>query len=129
MRRTIIPYDIALPQIPGRNPYTKPNAYLHKLGEGNYEVQTGRRPSSMFLVEKLRVAVDGWRKIGYPKLSSTTQRLFQYWFEEDHLLGNLSFRYYWAQREALEAEIDQRVYHLYGLTAEEIAIVEGAVGK
>ncbi len=29
----------------------------------------------------------------------------------------------------LEAEIDQRVYHLYGLTAEEIAIVEGTVKK
>lgn len=102
MSGTIIPYNKALPEVPNRNPYTKPDAYLHKLGEGNYEVQSGRRPSSMFLVEKLRVAVDGWRKTGYPKLSSTTQRLFQYWFEEDHLLGNLSFRYYWAQREALE---------------------------
>lgn len=102
MPATIIPYDKALPEVPGRNPYTKPNAYLHKLGEGNYEVQSGRRPSSMFLVEKLRVAGDSWRETGYPGLSPTTQRLFQYWFEEDHLLGNFGFRYYWAQREALE---------------------------
>ncbi|NKQ37732.1 MAG: hypothetical protein HF973_19235 [Chloroflexi bacterium] len=31
-----------------------------------------------------------------------------------------------ADVSALEAEIDQLVYQLYGLTAEEIAIVEGA---
>ncbi len=30
-----------------------------------------------------------------------------------------------ADVRALEAEIDQRVYALYGLTAEEIRIVEG----
>lgn len=30
-----------------------------------------------------------------------------------------------ADTRALEAEIDWRVYALYGLTAEEIAIVEG----
>ena len=31
-----------------------------------------------------------------------------------------------ADTAALEAETDQLVYQLYGLTAEEIAIVEGA---
>jgi len=31
-----------------------------------------------------------------------------------------------ANVSALEAEIDRRVYELYGLTAEEIAVVEGA---
>jgi adenine-specific DNA-methyltransferase len=33
-----------------------------------------------------------------------------------------------ADTSALEAQIDQLVYALYGLTDEEIAIVEGAVG-
>jgi hypothetical protein len=33
-----------------------------------------------------------------------------------------------ADTSALEAEIDQLVYQLYGLTEEEIAIVEGASG-
>ena len=31
----------------------------------------------------------------------------------------------WRQRDATDAEIDRLVYDLYGLTAEEIAIVEG----
>ena len=102
MPTTIIPYDKALPEVPGRNPYTRPDAYLEKLGEGRYKVQPGRRPSGMFLVEKLRVAVDSWRDTGYPGLSPASRRLFQYWFEEDHLLGQAVFRYYWAQREAME---------------------------
>jgi adenine-specific DNA-methyltransferase len=33
-----------------------------------------------------------------------------------------------ADTTALEAEIDRMVYELYGLTEEEIRIVEGAVG-
>ena len=33
---TIIPYDKALPEIPGRTPYTRPDAYLEKLDEGDY---------------------------------------------------------------------------------------------
>ena len=33
-----------------------------------------------------------------------------------------------ADLSALKAEIDQRVYALYGLTAEEIRIVEGETG-
>jgi len=34
-----------------------------------------------------------------------------------------------ADISVLEAEIDRMVYELYGLTAEEIAIVEGSVVK
>lgn len=102
-QETIIPYSRALPEAPGRTPWTKPDVFLEKLGEGDYAVRQGRRPSSMFLVEKLRKAVDAWRQNGYGKISAVTRRLFQYWFEEDHLMPEGDFwRYWWAQREAIE---------------------------
>ena len=100
---TIIPYDRALPEVPGRTPYTSPDAYLEKLGEGDYAVRQGRRPSNMFLVEKLRQAVDQWRDADYPDVSQVTRRLFQFWFDEDHLLADgTAWRYWWCQREAME---------------------------
>jgi len=102
-QKAVIPYSRALPEVPGRNPYTRPDAYLEKLGEGDYAVRQGRRPSNMFLVENLRQAVDAWRDHHYAGISPVTRRLFQYWFEEDHLMPDGSFwRYWWAQREALE---------------------------
>lgn len=101
--RTIIPYDRALPEVPGRTPYTRPDAYLEKLGAGDYAVRQGRRPSTMFLVQKLRAAVDGWRDDAYPGLSDVSRRLFQFWFDEDHLLSDgTPWRYWWCQREAIE---------------------------
>lgn len=57
----------------------------------------------MFLVSKLREAVNRWRDEGYPGISEITQRLFQFWFDEDHLLPDgTPWRYWWAQREAIE---------------------------
>jgi len=103
MTRTLIPYDRALPEIPGRTPYTRPDSYLEKLGAGDYAVRQGRRPSTMFLVPKLRQAVDRWRAEDYPGISGVTHRLFQFWFDEDHLLSDGSvWRYWWCQREAIE---------------------------
>lgn len=103
MQNTLIPYDKALPEVPGRNPYTKPDSYLEKLGEGDYAIRQGSRPSNMFLVGKLRSDVDAWRDQDYPGISPITRRLFQYWFEEDHLMPDGGFwRFWWAQREALE---------------------------
>ena len=100
---TLIPYNRALPEVPGRTPYTRPDAFLEKLGEGDYAVRQGRRPSSMFLVDRLRDAVDRWREQGYAGISEVTRRLFQFWFEEDHLLPDgAPWRYWWAQREAIE---------------------------
>jgi type III restriction enzyme len=32
----------------------------------------------------------------------TAQRLFTYWFEEDHALNGSTFRFYFGQREAIE---------------------------
>jgi len=56
------------------------------------------------LTTKLREAVGKWRKDNYPGASPVTQRLFQYWFEEDHNVPdyNVPFRYHFCQREAIE---------------------------
>jgi hypothetical protein len=59
---------------------------LEKLSAGDYAVRQGRRPSTMFLVGKLRAAADRLRDESYPGISGITQRLFQFWFDEDHLL-------------------------------------------
>jgi len=101
--KVIIPYQKALPEAPGRTPWSKPDVYLEKIKDGDYAVRQGRRPSAMFLVQKLRQAVDGWRDGGYPGISPVTRRLFQFWFDEDHLMPDGGFwRYWWAQREAVE---------------------------
>src|SRR5438105_9471208 len=62
-----------------------------------------RQPSAALLVPGIRAAVNAWRAADYPGLSETTRRLFGFWFEEDHPLRNGErFRYYFAQREAIE---------------------------
>lgn len=45
-----------------------------------------------------------WREDGYPGASDVTQRLFGYWFEDDHEVTGFSvpFRYHFCQREAIE---------------------------
>jgi type III restriction enzyme len=62
------------------------------------------------LVAKIRQAVHDWRSTGYAGASPTTKALLNWWFEIDHLTenadGSLSpFRYYFAQREAVETVI------------------------
>ena len=66
--------------------------------------ESGRRPSRLLLVPKVRAAVDAWRKGGYKGASGVTRRLFEYWFEEDHEVPvfGVPFRYYFCQREAIE---------------------------
>jgi len=114
MTTTVIPYDRALPEVPGANPYDKPQAYLKKIDEGKYEVVQGRRPSSMFLVEKIRKEVDQWREDNYPGITDTTRRLFFYWFENDFMAEGLFFwRYWWCQREAMETLV--YLYEVLGL--------------
>jgi type III restriction enzyme len=62
------------------------------------------------LVAKLREEIQAWRASGYAGASSTSRALLRNWFETEHLLeeadGSLSpFRYYFAQREAVETVI------------------------
>lgn len=59
------------------------------------------------LVAKIREEVRAWRDAGYTGASSTSRALLRWWFETGHLLEQadgtqLPFRYYFAQREAVE---------------------------
>jgi type III restriction enzyme len=102
MAKAVISYDKDLPEIPDRQAHLKPDCHLIKKTAEEFEIVDGRRPSKMLLVNRLREAVDRWRDNGYPGTSSVTQRLFQFWFEEDHLLNGSAFKYYFGQREAVE---------------------------
>lgn len=62
------------------------------------------------LVAKVREEVHSWRTAHYPGASATSAALLRHWFETEHLIenadGSLSpFRYYFAQREAVETVI------------------------
>ena len=107
MAKSVISYDKDLPEIPGRCPWANPNSYLVKdsSAPSGWRVdKSGRRPSNLLLITKLRIAVDKWRGKGYPKISDVSRRLLEYWFEEDHEVSGFStpFRYYFCQREAIE---------------------------
>jgi type III restriction enzyme len=62
------------------------------------------------LVAKIRDEVSAWRDADYPGASPTSRSLLQWWFQTEHLVeladGSLQpFRYYFAQREAVETVI------------------------
>ena len=103
-----VSYDKDLPEIPYRLAYEPPTSYLAKKKgiKDEFEIIEVRRPSTLLLINKLRKAVDAWRSSGYEGESSeVTRRLFNYWFDEDHLVKGKIFRYYFAQREAVETII------------------------
>ena len=103
MAKTVVGYESALPEIPDREPWEAPTAYLVKGRTSEYEIAEGRRPSKTLLVNHLRNAVDAWRATGYGGASDVTQDLFRFWFEEDHLLRDgRHWHYHFGQREAVE---------------------------
>ncbi len=107
MPKAVISYDKDLPEIPDRRPWEKPSSFLVKdvTAPTGWRVDdSGRRPSRLLLVPKMRAAVDSWRSGGYAGASDVTRRLFEYWFEEDHEIPGFGvpFRYYFCQREAIE---------------------------
>ncbi len=62
------------------------------------------------LVARVREGVKAWRDSGYADASATSRALLTWWFDSAHLLeqadGTQSlFRYYFAQREAVESVI------------------------
>ncbi|WP_405309947.1 DEAD/DEAH box helicase family protein [Methanobrevibacter sp.] len=62
------------------------------------------------LVHNLRVKVKEWRDSNYEGASSTSKALLSFWFEEEHWIldsdgRNRQFKYYFAQREAVETII------------------------
>lgn len=106
MAKPVISYDKDLPEIAERvgAAHLAPEAYLRRKEgtAGEFEIVAERRPSKLLLVNQLRKAVRDWRNDGYTGSSDVTQRLFNYWFEEDHEVGGKVFRYYFGQREAIE---------------------------
>lgn len=66
MPRSVIEYQKELPEIPGRCPWEKPTSFLVKDRDGWRIDESGRRKSSLLLVNKLRAEVDAWRNGGYP---------------------------------------------------------------
>lgn len=57
-------------------------------------------------VPAIREAVKAWRADKYKGITATTRELLNYWFYTDHILNNGQiFRYYAAQREAIETLI------------------------
>lgn len=62
------------------------------------------------LVAKIRDGVHAWRQAGYKGASETSIALLKWWFETEHLVeqgdgSQQPFRYYFAQREAVETVI------------------------
>lgn len=62
-----------------------------------------RLHSSAPLVPGVRREVDAWRSAGWPGVSPTTRRLLEHWFLDEHESApGVPFRWYFAQREAVE---------------------------
>lgn len=62
------------------------------------------------LVAKVREEVKAWRDQNYAGASDTSKALLNWWFKTDHMLDQADgtqsqFRYYFAQREAVESVI------------------------
>lgn len=62
------------------------------------------------LVAGLRVKVKEWRDKNYEGATDTSKSLLNWWFKEGHIIYNAdgssyNFRYYFAQREALETVV------------------------
>lgn len=57
------------------------------------------------LVYKIRLAVAAWREEGYKGASKTAHSLLNFWFNEEHFIGQATFSFYFSQREAMESII------------------------
>lgn len=57
------------------------------------------------LVYKVRLAVAKWREEDYNGASETSKSLLIFWFNQEHLLGQTSFSFFFSQREAIESII------------------------
>jgi type III restriction enzyme len=57
------------------------------------------------LVYKVRLAVAKWRDEGYKDASNTSKSLLNFWFNQEHLIGQNKFSFFFSQREAIESII------------------------
>lgn len=57
------------------------------------------------LVHKIRQQVKDWRNNNYKPASETSRSLLNFWFNTKHIRNGVEFKYYFAQREAIESII------------------------
>ncbi len=57
------------------------------------------------LVYKIRLAVEKWRDQDYAGASETSKSLLNFWFNQEHLIGQSKFNFFFSQREAIESII------------------------
>lgn len=57
------------------------------------------------LVYKIRLAVTKWRDEDYKGASETSKSLMNFWFNQEHLIGQTKFGFFFSQREAVESII------------------------
>lgn len=72
--------------------------------------ELGRQKLLPPLVENIRQQVKAWRDTGYDGATATSKALLRWWFQTEQLLPQadgttFNFRYYFAQREAVETVI------------------------
>lgn len=86
---------------------TSPSAILHPNARWLPDSQMEKLPP---LVQKLREQVKAWRDKDYDGATDTARGLLRWWFYEEHFPDGADgvareFRYYFAQREAVETVI------------------------
>lgn len=108
-KEAIIHLDQRLPEVTGRDAYSIPIRHLEPDGKGGYVEKDERRSSRTLLVNQIREDVGKWRENGYERprgVSDTSRRLMEWWFDETHFFPDGEpFKYYFAQREAIETII------------------------
>lgn len=57
------------------------------------------------LVYKVRIAVAKWREEEYKGASEISKSLLNYWFNQEHIMGQTNFSFFFSQREAIESII------------------------
>lgn len=57
------------------------------------------------LVYRIRLAVEKWRNNDYEGASETSKSLLNFWFNQEHFIGQTEFRFFFSQREAIESII------------------------
>lgn len=111
-----MPFEVTEQNVSALAPLFKPweEPIQHRLPNPRHGqpavVHPGRRPSKVPLVRGIRAEVDGWRRGGYAGVSDTSRYLLEHWFQTEHQVASpegitTTFRYHWAQREAIETII------------------------
>lgn len=97
------------PEFP-RSPYEIPSPASRWFPADEARRETAYEKLLPPLVARIRDEVSAWRAKGWPGASATSRALLKWWFGTPHLIEGADgtareFRYYFAQREAVETVI------------------------